>query len=738
MPRLLHVLLRCLGWLFLVAVVGAAGAGVYLYRRFSPDDARRLAAEQLTALLRREVTIERLVLSPRGVKVVGLRVRRAGAGEGDLLACGSALATVDLSGLLARRLQFDSVVLQSPQISLTRDAEGRWELADVFGSSSAARAPRREVLPLALAAAETVVQDGVLRVDDRLRGRRFSLERLSLRVDSFHADRPFPVEARFASAGLLGGGGEVEVEASGRVDMAGLRLSSASATVDRLVVRAGRLELAGRAEVRGFSGAPRLELEASAPAAGPEDWRALLGRDLPLSLPASRWSVAAGFPAPGMVDLESATVRTPAGAFSATGVFDFAASAPSLSVDVAADDADLSLIASWWPPFARRRLAGRMTARASLTGWPGRLQPSEADVSLKGFAMEWDGRRLEGVNARLSAADELSRLSAEVSGGRFEAAGNVFEEIAGSAKADGKRIEVERLTLRWGGSRARLRGRVGLSRVKGQPARLNEVLLSADVDRVDWDTAARLAAEVRAAISTRTAAAPEEGRPWLKAFKYSIPREFPDTTGRFRVGEVTHANFFCKDVELLWSLRGVTPSLDRVGGEARLSFGPGRVADIPAVQGSNTFLRVVFLPFVYMHKMNSLSAFSGSTAYPKTLDFSKIDGEYGASKGLVTIRYFHVDSPQLVAYAEGSADLGNEKVDMNILTRLTSYRGALPEWWVDEAGRPAIGFRVKGDINKPEPEPRFQKIGEKEIEGRVEEGRARAQRRFETLSRLAK
>jgi hypothetical protein len=68
---------------------------------------------------------------------------------------------------------------------------------------------------------------------------------------------------------------------------------------------------------------------------------------------------------------------------------------------------------------------------------------------------------------------------------------------------------------------------------------------------------------------------------------------------------------------------------------------------------------------------------------------------------------------------------------MNILTRLGSYDGTLPEWWVDEKGRPAIGFRVKGDINKPDLEPRFKKIEENEIERDVDEGRERARKRFD-------
>src|SRR6185312_6875470 len=138
--KTLHGILRGIGWLFLIAVVLGAGLGTYAYRRFSPDDARRLADEQLTALLHREVTIDSLVLSPHGLKVLGVRVRRANAEtEGDLLTCDSALMTFKLKPLLQRHLDLDSVVLQSPQISVSRSEDGVWSMADVFGSTAAAR-----------------------------------------------------------------------------------------------------------------------------------------------------------------------------------------------------------------------------------------------------------------------------------------------------------------------------------------------------------------------------------------------------------------------------------------------------------------------------------------------------------------------------------------------------------------------------------------------------------------------
>ena len=726
--RALRAISHGLGWIFLVVVLLAAGLGVYAYRRFSPENARRLAVEQLSSLIGREVVIERLVLTPRGLRVRGLRVRDGRAESADLLACDSALLTVKLRPLLKRRLEFDTVLLESPQISLLRDAGGEWGLADIFGSSASAK---RGTLPLALAAAETVVQDGVLRVEDRLNGRRAVLEKLSLRVHGFDEGTLFPVEVSFASSvSFASRTVTTSVDAAGDVDLAGLRWSSATIRARRLNIVLAGLELKGSASVSGFPSS-RIEADLSSSAMGPELWRRLAGAESRISLPGARWKARASLPASGMLDLESVEAATPAGTISASGIVDFAAPIPSLSVEISARDFAAGKASAWHPSLAPRALAGRADLRVSLTGWPGRLQAREGELTLRGFGASWGEKRLEGLDVAVTALDEFSKLKAVVSKGKASGFGAVFEDLSMALEVAKQNLVIERLSFRWGISKVKLRARVE------HLAAPKEIVLSGFIDKLKWEDAQRLVASIAAEVSTRTARGEsEDSRPWVRTFKYAIPRGFPDTVGRVRVGELAQANFWCKDLDLLWSLRGVTKNLDKASGEARLRFGPGRVSDVPAVQDSHKILRVIFLPFVFMHKMNKLSVFSTGTAYPKTLDFNRIEGEYGASKGVADIRSFHVDSAQLAAYADGAVDFGREKVDMNILTRLTSYDGTLPEWWVDEAGRPAIGFRVKGDLNKPELEPRFKKIGEGEIERMVEEGRARAKKRFEALEKL--
>ncbi len=736
--RVLHLTLRVAGWLFVLTVLALGGLGVYAYRRFSPDDARRLAQEQLSALLKREVSVDRIVLSPSGLKVLGLRVRRGGA-QPDILSCGSALVTVRLKPLLDKRVEIETVRLESPRISLIRDATGRWDVTDLFTSSGTARGSSSALVYQALSTAKVSVSDGLLSVEDRARRHKFSLEKLSLDFERFSANRPFPAKTNFSTRVLLAGRDvPADVTAEGSVNLADFHLSSASARVERFSGRLAGVPLSGSLDLRSFLN-PRAEGRADVPALDAAQLKALFARDLPLSVPASRWSFKGGLPASGLLDVQRLRGETAEGSVTASGVFDFAADTPTLSVEAAFADVPLARAAQRWTPWSKLGLAGTASLRVDATGWPGRLQAREAELSLRGFGVTRDGRAVEAADIDASATDEFSRVQATVARGRVKALDRVFDDVSGAVKIDGRRLTVDALAFTLEGSRVKLRARVDRFFDPRGGARVSapkEVVLSGSVDKIDWEKAAKLVEDVRAAISTRTAAAAaEEDRPWLRTFKYSIPRGFPNTSGSVKVGEVVHPNFTCRNVELLWSLRGITPELNKLDGETYLSFGPGHVKDLATAQEANTFLRVVFLPFVFMYKMNNLSVFSGATAYPKSFDFDKIDGEYGATRGVATIRYFSVSGPQFVAYAQGTADGGRELVDMNILTRLTSFRSALPEWWVDEAGRPAIGFRVKGDINHPDLEPRFRKIGDKEIEQDVAAGRAGAKKRFLALVR---
>ena len=109
----------------------------------------------------------------------------------------------------------------------------------------------------------------------------------------------------------------------------------------------------------------------------------------------------------------------------------------------------------------------------------------------------------------------------------------------------------------------------------------------------------------------------------------------------------------------------VTPQLDKITGEVYRASGRDGSRTFQR-RRTNTFLRVVFLPFVFMHKMNNLSVFSGADSLSKVVRLRQ-DRRRVRAAWSATIRYFHVGGPQFVAYTEGTVQ-GGEKVDMNILT----------------------------------------------------------------------
>lgn len=720
-----RTLLRGFGWTFVVLAVLAAALALYAPRLLSPEKVRVILIEQMQALLNREVQAERVVLTPRGIKVRGLRVRGRAAGAEDFLVCDSALVTIKLRPLLERRVELDAVRLEAPRISVSRDEKGEWEVADLFTSSAAAR---RRALPFDLSAAQTRVEHGVLRVTDRLRGRKVSFEGLAVQVDDFRLEGPFPVSVSFTNSVTFGTRTvTTSAAAEGSLDLAGLAWSSATATAGSFSAVVDGSALSGQAQLSDFT-SPRVSFKVSFPPLGPEAWRRHFGKDWPLSLPEAQVSGVVRAPERGRLEFERLETRAAGGRVAAEGSVVWL-STPSLRGSVRVEDLDLAQAGAWKPAWAQKELRGRLTGRFSVAGTLARLQAEGGECSLKGFGGRFAKHRIEGLDGYGWAADEFAVAGATVSAGRVSAFDSVFDGISGSASLKNQNLVLERLQLKWG--QATLRAKARVERISDP----KEVVVSGSIDKAVWEDGQRLVLAYKASLSTRPALAEAE-RTWVRLFKYAIPKRFPDTVGHVRIGEVSQANFWTKDVDLLWSLRNITPKLDSASGEARLKLGAGRVTDIPAVQDSHKFLRVIFLPFIFMHKMNSLSVFSAATAYPKTLDFNAIEGEYAVSKGVAQTRYFHVDSGQLVAYAEGDADFAREKVDMNILTRLTSYRGTLPEWWVDELGRPAIGFRVKGDLNSPELEPRFSKIGSGEIEAKVGEGRARAKKRFEAAEKI--
>ncbi len=703
------------------------------------EQAKAVIQAQLQLVLHRPVRIQRVFVTPQGVKLSGLRVFEPDGAtpfiEGDF-----ALVTVKLQPLLDKhRLELSNVRLASPRIHVTRDASGRWSFADIFTSTAPAgqQATKSFGMPVTLAADQTAIESGRLEVDDQLRGRHFVVDRFNLSIRQFDLSAPFTYSLSFDNAVNLGRSTvTASVALSGQASLAGFDWDQGWLAAERAVVRIDGRPVRGSFMARGLPPAS-LDAVVRLPELGPDDWQRWLGKTWEFNLPASEWRTKVHWFAPGKLAVDSLTAKAGSLAGQASGAVDLNGAQPQITADLAVEEFPLEQAADFEPALKRFSLRGTVRGEVSLSGAPGHWAVAKTHARFDGLEAGFAHWRVIGGSADLTARRDFEELAVTLSSGAIRAYGNDFGDITSAFHLAKRNLDVDYLSFKWDVSHVRARGRI---------ANLpdpHDVAISGVVDRVRWEKAQPLAESILDSIapSTQTVSGPQPEAEsakqlWVQTFKYAIPQHFPDTMGHLKIGKVTHKNFSFGDMDLLWDLHGVTPQLNTVNGEIRVGFGPGRVEDIEAVQESHKFLNIVFLPYIYMHRMNSLSQLSAATAYPKTLDFTRIEGQYGIHQGVVTTRFSDVDSPQLIAFTDGTADFGQEKVDMNILTRLTSYRAPLPEWWVDEMGRPAIGFRVKGDLNNPDLEPRLHKIGAHEIEDTMADARGRGKARFEALAKL--
>ncbi|HAM36943.1 MAG TPA: hypothetical protein DEB40_06905 [Elusimicrobia bacterium] len=726
--------LRGLGLTFLLCFLLAVIAYVGLRATFDEERIKSVFVDQLQSRLRRPVQIDRVLLTPHGVKLRGVRVVEKPSVPGQyLLTSDAVLVTVKLSSLPRLRLDLGEVKFVSPYIQLLRDDAGGWNVSDIFLSTHSAQSMPvgRLSLPVSFAAELTVVERGVIKVEDRLKQTSYRFGNVNLAVRSFAVDRPFSLAAECDNISTLAGRSiSTTLALEGAVSLAGFDWSEAYLRANKLVLTVDGRTIQGTA---GLTGLPptEIDVEASFPDLGPQDWRRYFDKELDLSLPASRWQLKAAVPAPRRIRIRRLHVESPPLSASAMGSLDFSSAPATVNGEVSVVNFPLSQAEVFYPRWRPLALRGMLTGFAGLSGPLSRLQLERGSLAVSRAGGQFSNFAVNGGDVSVTGSDGLEKFKLSVENGQGALFASPFSDLSVSATLDKADLKVERFNVRFIDSRLALKARV---RNLADP---KEVSVLGSVDRLRWEEAHGLVSSIVARVSTQTAPAPAaQPRTWVRTFKYVIPKKFPDTIGQITIGSVAHKNFAFNNVDLLWDIRGISPSLNRVSGDVKVSFGPGRVADVPAVQAANKFLRIIFLPFVYMHKMNNLSVFSTATAYPKTLDFNRIEGEYGLNKGVATTRLFYVDSPQVVAFADGAADFGKETVNMMILTRLTGYRQPLPEWWVDELGRPAIAFRVKGDLNLPDLDPRLSKMTGDEIEKALDGAKAKAKKRYAALEKL--
>ena len=170
------------GWLLLVALG-------YLV---APSLVRSILTEQLSQTLQRQVSIERVAINPLTltIEVNGFSVRTP-AGNEQL---GFEALRLNLSSLsLAHAgLVVDDIVLQTPRVSVTRLAEGRYDISDWLDRWLSTERPNNTALPR-FSLNNIQIVDGHFSLDDRPKGVRHTAESVQFSLP-FLSSLPYQAE----------------------------------------------------------------------------------------------------------------------------------------------------------------------------------------------------------------------------------------------------------------------------------------------------------------------------------------------------------------------------------------------------------------------------------------------------------------------------------------------------------------------------------------------------------------
>lgn len=731
--KLIKVVFRVVVFLVLLFIFAFAAAALMVQYLVSEEALKTIIAAQLQDVFNRPVQIQDVKFNVyQGIRVQGFQVIESPEfGGGSFMTSDYLLAKYKWKALLHKRLEFEQIQVIAPRIQLLRRQDGRWNWEDILASLGTH--PKSQVsqvsLPVDLFAHVISIEHGIVAVKDLRKDHQYGFQGFNLTVEDFDIDKPFSLTSSFEHVqDFWDRPVHSKVFLKGSVSLAGLHLDQALLQADDLQIQSGGKTMKGTLSLKDFH-QPKIDTILRLPKLDSTFFRQYHPVVSDITFPASRWRARFSFPEENKFQLDSLTGTAGSMKFQANGTLGISKISKPFHVKWTFPAISLQETAGLVGSLEQYKLSGTVSGNGELVGdfedLDHTLAVEKVEVNVHDFGgLFHKNNRVAHVDGRLSGTHNFDTLLVAVDRGSLTTYGSAFSGINFLANIRKGDLEFQRLNAVWDISHFQLRG---LIKRLSAP---REIHMEGTIDKMRLDAAIdaflKLLAVIRASHPSRPSRAL---RLWSQIFKYSIPKSFPAISGHVQVGQVTYPNFETSNLDARWELRGISTGLKQANGNIRVGFGPGRVADIPALenQDPNNILRGIFLPFVFMHRMNNLSVVSASTAYPKSMDFSRIYGDYGLKRGVVNVRLFRVDSTELLASADGQVDFPKEKVDLHILERLTHARGALPEYMSDEQGRPSLSFFVLDDLNHPtykvEPRKMSSDAIEKAINAGLERGR---------------
>lgn len=171
----------------------------------------------------------------------------------------------------------------------------------------------------------------------------------------------------------------------------------------------------------------------------------------------------------------------------------------------------------------------------------------------------------------------------------------------------------------------------------------------------------------------------KEQQPKEEKKKEEAPYTGPEIKiqGKMTVGKVIYTKFEGQNAKASWNLTGVTPPLGKINGNMQFEMIQGKINKIPLLS--------VIAPILRLD--------------PSALVYSKMGGHFNVTQGTAKTEDFQINSPTIDLFAKGSLHLPTNKPDMILTAKLSkgSLGGAVGEFSGDEEGRPTFAFKLKGN-----------------------------------------
>jgi len=429
----------------------------------------------------------------------------------------------------------------------------------------------------------------------------------------------------------------------------GARVRGDDVTLEKLSVKgtAGSLRLDGLV-AKALAGTPEPALEVQADL----DLPALTDKDLPfpgvppgLELPPSKWDADLSY-TPRAVRLRKLGVRIASNEVSVEG-----------GVSDPAGRGAFDLLVK-----CKRFVLEELT----------RLTPATRDLKLSGsgfFALSVTGTKEKPLFGGKLQFKGVGATVAELA----------LSDFTGTASFDERRIDVPNLKGKVAD------GTLTMDLTVKEYAKAPEIQLEASLDR--FDLGRYLAAKKKLEADAKTAKA-------AKAAKAGKPAEEKPVTpirtrGKVEIGALLHPNAQLQGVTASWDLYGVTPDMKRLGGDARLGTGAGKLHAVGDMALQSPIVKVLIFPILIFQKL-SLGVNLNDIAV------RKIVGDYLFKDGVMTLRQSEMDSTAAQVGAVGTIDLPAEGLDLTV----TAQVGNLP----------AVDVAVTGTVTAPKTKVKVGKL----------------------------